>query len=46
MLFYLQETQFFFPEFNKDHFYKEEEIYYRNGDIQLDEKNFVHKIIR
>ena len=46
MLSYLQETQFFFPEFNKEHFYKEEEIYFRNREVQIDEENFIHKIIR
>jgi len=41
-----KETQFFFPEFNKEHFYKEEEIYFRNREVQIDEENFIHKILR
>jgi len=39
-----KETQFFFPEFDKNHFYNHEEKLFRDGHYQLDDDNFVHKL--
>ncbi|KAK9887991.1 hypothetical protein WA026_000281 [Henosepilachna vigintioctopunctata] len=39
-----REIEILFPEFNLDKWYKEEKIHFENGNVILDEENFIHKI--
>lgn len=41
----VNEIKFFFPEFSCDDWYKLDEEKFRRGEFQLDERNFVHKLL-
>nr|CAG4645240.1 EOG090X0HUX [Leptodora kindtii] len=39
-----REIKFFFPDFNQQRWYEEEEPYMRNNQCQLDESLFIHRV--
>lgn len=40
-----KEIKFFFPEFNIEEWYKTDEYKFRKGLVQLDNINFIHKLV-
>lgn len=41
-----RETGILFPEFDIDEWFEKEELDFRNGNVVLEESNFVHRVIK